>query len=33
MKALLDIGENKFNALSEDVLPLVGGQLLTPLTR
>ena len=33
MKALLDIGETQWNALSDEVRPLVVGQLLTPLTR
>lgn len=33
MKALLDIGETQFNALTDEVRPLVAGQLLTPLTR
>lgn len=33
MKALLDIGSTQYRSLSDDVLPLVAGQLLTPLTR
>lgn len=33
MKALLDIGKTQWNAIGDDVRPLVAGQLLTPLTK
>jgi hypothetical protein len=33
MKVLLDVSANQKDSLGEDVLPLIGGQLLTPLTR